>query len=216
MDSNRSYVTGDHRLSTNERDKKALVATLYEPPADDGRVDYSQRNRWKATITINDDCFLKDYSGLGRLARFIGAIQVRTERKALTVLQDIRGIPHLVSQQEPYSIRLSKMHGTPLKKLTEITREFFWNLKKTVHHMHERGVAHGDLHRRNILADGDDVAIVDFATARIDQRPRKGILFRWWCQLDEHWLYKIEQYYFGTGVEPKMFWLYRLVKIRKH
>ena len=134
---------------------------------DDPGVLYAQRNRWKGEIRQEDGWVEKDYSGAPLLSRFYGAISLHWEAVALTRLKGVEGVPVYLGKPRSLSIRMTKLPGIPLDKLDreEFSEGCFHRLQSLVQQIHSKGVAHGDLHMRNILIHEDKPSIVDFSTA---------------------------------------------------
>jgi len=177
---------------------------------------YSQRNPWKGKIRLNHVWVEKDYGDTPFLSRFYGEISLHREAVALKRLRGIEGVPVHLGRPKSHLLRMTRVPGIPPDKLKrgELSESCFHRLQTLVQQIHSRGVAHGDLHMRNVLIHGDKPSIVDFSTAYV--RGRLPLLdknfFRIFQLLDLERLYKIEKHFFETGTPPKMFYLYRLVK----
>lgn len=158
----------------------------------------------------------KSYDKKPMMVGLYGRITLRWERLALQRLEGIEGVPSYSGRPTGKSIRMTRVPGIPLDKLKrgELSERCFHLLQNLIHDIHRRGVAHGDLHMRNILIHENKPFIVDFSTAYV--RGRLPILdenfFRLFVLLDLERLYKIEKKFLGRGTPPKMFYLYRLVK----
>ncbi len=104
--------------------------------------------------------------------RWFGRYQIMREARAYRRLEGMTGIPVLHDGPDPYTLVLDYVEG---QRLTRIRREptpkrpVVEKLHGLIIAMHERGVAHLDLRRRdNILVDPDgDVHLIDFATAHV-------------------------------------------------
>jgi len=149
-------------------------------------------------------------------SRLYGRICLHWEALALRRLKGIEGVPVYLGKATKNSIRMTRLPGTPLDKLKigELSELCFHQLQDLIHTIHSRGVAHGDLHMRNILVYEEKPSVIDFSTAYVRGRLPvldKGI-FRLFVLLDLERLYKTEKEFFGKGTPPKMFYLYRLVK----
>ncbi len=179
-------------------------------------VPYKPRNRWKARVFIEDGVVVKDYTRSPSISRLYGRICLNWEEAALRTLKGIQGVPLLYDRPTPYRLGMSLVPGVPLEKHNrgEISELFLNRLKALFTQMHERGVAHGDAHFRNILIDNDQPYLIDFSTSYTKGRikPFDKRLFRWFCLLDYERLYKVEKRFFGRGAPPHMFLLYRLIK----
>jgi tRNA A-37 threonylcarbamoyl transferase component Bud32 len=179
-------------------------------------VPYRQRNVWKGEIRVRNGWIEKDYGAAPFFSRLYGRICLHYEAVALRRLNGVKGVPVYLGRPTRNSIRMTRLPGIPLDKLKtgELSELCFHRLQDLIHAIHGRGVAHGDLHMRNILIHGDQPSIIDFSVAYV--RGRLPILdkgfFRIFMLLDLERLYKIEKTFLGTGTPPKMFYLYRLIK----
>ena len=179
-------------------------------------VPYRQRNIWKGEIKAENGWIEKDYGTAPFLPRLYGRICLHYEEVALRRLKGVEGVPMYLGRPKRTSIRMTRLPGIPLDKLKpgELSEICFRRFQNLVYDMHRRGVAHGDLHMRNILIHEDQPSVIDFSVAYV--RGRIPILdkalFRLFELLDLERLYKIEKAFFGTGTPPKMFYIYRLIK----
>jgi serine/threonine protein kinase len=179
-------------------------------------IPYRPRNAWKGEVHFVDGCIEKNHDANPFLSRLYARICLNFEEAALRRLKGIKGVPQFISRPSKTSIRMTAVPGVPLAKLKkgELSELCFSRIKETVAEIHKSGVAHCDLHNRNILIDNDDPYIIDFATAYtrgrfplIDSR-----LFEPLARLDYQRLYKVEMKFFGKGTAPKMFLLYNIIK----
>lgn len=130
----------------------------------------------------------KDGSALSRLrpAGLYRAVSLRREAHALEVMAGVPGIPRLLARWPTGLV----MEFVPGRMLTTWPRGgvpavVFDRLDRIVAAVHERGIAIGDLHRRNILVSDDfEVHLVDFEIA-VDRRRGVGrLIARSLMQLD--------------------------------
>lgn len=181
-----------------------------------GDVPYGPRNVWKASVCREGDIITKEYRGAPFLAKVFGRISLSWEEAALRRLAGMPGVPVLISRPSPHAILISAVKGRPLDKMKsgELSESCFKELVSLVHGIHERGVAHGDLHQRNILVDQDQPSIIDFSTAYVKGRVPvfDGWIFNNAVLLDLERLYKVEEKFFHRGKPPRMFFLYRMIK----
>ncbi len=184
-----------------------------------GTIAYRPRNRWKAVVTSQGGVITKDYSANSPLARFLGRISLNWEEQALTRLEGLEGVPSFVARPSPYCLKMTMVPGIPISKARpgEVDEQYIRKLKQLFHDIHARGVAHGDAHMRNILVHQGRPYLVDFSTAYVQGRSPvlDNYLFKCFVSLDQERIYKVEKKFLGTGVKPKMFWLYRIVKSRR-
>ena len=200
-------VSSDHAIRDNDFESVSLVRTpIFYPP----------RNVWKAKIRLGKGWVEKDYREAPLLPRLLGQISLHLEAVALKKLREVEGVPQYLGRPRSHAIRMTRLPGTPLAKLEkgELSEFCFRRIQELLHRVHSKGVAHGDLHMKNILIHEDKPFIVDFSTAYV--RGRLPLLdknvFRLVELLDLERLYKIEWEFFGRGTPPPMFYLYRLIK----
>jgi hypothetical protein len=180
------------------------------------KVPYRPRNAWKASIRREGGVIVKEYSRAPLIPRLFGGISLSWEEAALRRLEGIEGVPAFIGRPSPYTIQISPVPGRPLDKMEsgELSESCFEKLVSLIRAIHGRGVAHGDLHQRNILVDQDRPFIIDFSTSYV--KGRVPLLDSWvfWKMilLDLERLYKVEKKFFDRGNPPKMFFLYRMIK----
>lgn len=173
------------------------------------------RNAWKARVDIEGDVVTKSFEHNATLQRWIGGWLLTREQRALKRLNGLPGIPRFVDRPGRYRLCMSRVAGTPLRECYKkgVSEAFFENLKELFNAIHQRGVAHGDAHHRNILVADDRVALIDFSAAYVARDPnRSARIFQWYLALDRRSLYKVENSFFHRGSPPDMFLLYDLVK----
>jgi len=182
-------------------------------------IPYRPRNYWKGDVRFKNGWVEKDYGSSLLLPRLYARISLYWEEIALKRLRGIDGVPEFLGRPTRNSIRMTKVPGIPIDKIKagEVSELFIQRLKELVHQIHSRGVAHGDLHMRNILVHEDRAYIIDFSTAytlgRVPFLDRG--FFRVFRLLDLQRVYKTEKRFFGRGTPPEMFYIYRLVKGKK-
>jgi hypothetical protein len=182
-------------------------------------IPYRPRNYWKGEVRFKNGWVEKDYGKSPLLPRLYGRISLCWEEAALKRLRGLDGVPEFLGRPTRNSISMTRVPGIPIDKAKagEISEQFIQHLKDLVHQMHRRGVAHGDLHMRNILVHNDKAYIIDFSTAytlgRVPFLDRG--FFRIFRLLDLKRVYKTEKRFFGRGTPPEMFYIYRLVKGKK-
>ena len=110
--------------------------------------------------------------GLGWLARRLLA----RERRALSHLGDLDGLPRLVQDEAgagPPGLLRTWLPGVPLWATDTLADDWFERLEVLVRSLHARGVSHGDLGKENnllVLEDGGP-GLVDFQLARVGPAP---------------------------------------------
>lgn len=97
---------------------------------------------------------------------------LRREFDALRALAGLPGIPTVYGLVGRDSLLMEYIAGGPLRNARELgpdevpSARFLVRLRELVAAMHERGVSHGDVRRRNILRGTDDQPyLIDLATA---------------------------------------------------
>jgi len=179
-------------------------------------IPYRPRNIWKGEVRFIDGHIEKNHDMNPFLPRLYARICLNFEETALKRLKGIRGVPQFIERPTKTCIRMTAVPGVPLEKLQKgnLSELCFSRIKDMIAEIHKNGVAHCDLHMRNILVDNDDPYIIDFATAYtlglFSIADRK--IFELLVKLDLQRLYKIEKKFFGRGTPPKMFFLYYLIK----
>ncbi|MCU0724939.1 MAG: hypothetical protein MUE73_03990 [Planctomycetes bacterium] len=185
--------------------------------APDAVIPYARRNDWKARISRDGDTVVKDYRGVRYPHLVLGKLFLDDEETALRRLAGVRGVPRFLGRPNPLAIRIEAVPGTPVEKMRKrerVSEAFLEDLRRVFSEMHERGVAHGDAHMKNILAAGDAAFVIDFATAWVRGRfpLLDPVVFPRLARLDDLRVFKVEDAFFHRGEPPRMFFLYRLLK----
>jgi hypothetical protein len=134
---------------------------------------------------------LKDLSPRPWPVRLIlGPWQLDREERAYRALAGARGTPAFLARVDRQAIALEYVAGRSLASFRpgELEPGFFDRLDLLIDALHARGVAHGDLHRHDVLAGpGDEPYLVDFSTS-VALCPGAGwvsrFLFRQLCRAD--------------------------------
>lgn len=145
-------------------------------------------------------------------SRFIAAREVR----ALTYLQGVPGIPQLYATAGSEAFIMERLDGVRLPKKDEAPPPpQFWERARTLmDQLHDHGVGHGDLRRKNILlGPGGEAFLIDFATASF----RKGdgragglanFIYRRYCRVDNVTFARIKASYGTVALdEEELGWL---------
>jgi len=147
------------------------------------------RNRTKADILVYRDgearIAVKDYGPRPFLVRqTLGRYLIRREAAAYRAADGLAGLPRFLGRAGPFALATEWIDAQPLSKLPpgSVPAATFHRLERILAGLHERGVALGDLHHRDVLlaADGS-VHVIDLATAWILGRrpgPVRRSLFR--------------------------------------
>ncbi len=158
---------------------------------------------WEGTMAI-----LKDYAGRGWPGRLWGQWVTAREAKALERLDGLNGVPRLLTRVGKTGIVIEHFAGDllPKKNVRQlVTPQFFDAALALLRAMHERGVAHGDVRRKNILVRPDgSPAFIDFQTACFSGRGwLRQRLFSFACRVDEWHLVKIKARSFPRATQAE-------------
>ncbi|MCU0224220.1 MAG: hypothetical protein MUF27_09140 [Acidobacteria bacterium] len=154
------------------------------------------RNATKAEVTFEERAgravVVKDYGSRPWWVRvFYGRPTLRREARVYARLAGVPGVPASLGLETPDRLVLARAPGLPSHEVLKGSydaRAVCDALDTIVAAIHARGVAIGDLHRRNVLiAPPATVHVIDFAIARIAHDPaRPGWLVRRLQDLDRH------------------------------
>ena len=162
-----------------QRQARGIMAERMHIPRDIHQVEFTvlvqgkgvkadlRRVEWQGRSLV-----VKTFLNKPAPVRWFGRYQILREARAYHRLEGMTGIPVLHESPDPYTLVMDYVEG---QRLTRIRREptpkrpVVEKLHGLISAMHERGVAHLDLRRRdNILVDTDgEVHLIDFATAHI-------------------------------------------------
>jgi serine/threonine protein kinase len=146
---------------------------------------------YQASIDLYEGPFgsvaVKHAHGAALFRRFREAA-IRREYNVYQHLVDVPGVPRCLGLIDERYLVLEHLSGDTLRKheSTLADRErFFEKLLITVHGMHEAGVAHGDLKRKDNIFVGPNESpyVIDFGTACLRYDGRS-----WWNKLIFNWL----------------------------
>ncbi len=111
---------------------------------------------------------LKDFSARPWWIRFFwGRWVIAREARALRRLRDVQGVPQLLATVGPHAILMERLEARRLPKEMEQAPpiEFYERASVLLGALHKRGIAHGDLRRKNLLMDDQARPyLIDFAT----------------------------------------------------
>jgi predicted Ser/Thr protein kinase len=176
---------------------------------------HQSRNVTKADVYRieweGQDLVVKDIAKRGLLGRLtIAGWLLKREIKALeflTIKNQLEGVPKLVAVG-PNFFAMEFSSGTQLKviKPDELKPEILVLLEEIIEKFHALGVAHGDLHRENVIVgENGEVSVIDWATASVFGRNSallgakrsglKSVAWREWRALDSRGLAKIKSRY---------------------
>ncbi|PKO14639.1 hypothetical protein CVU37_14180 [candidate division BRC1 bacterium HGW-BRC1-1] len=164
-------------------------------------------------LLARDGCqyVLKDFRGRSFLLRQTwGRISIGRETRALSRLAGIVGVPRMMVQIDPYAFIMEFMEGETLPRSSQrglLGPDFFPALESLIDQLHARGVAHGDLRRRNILVTTDKrPALLDFETAVLKKDCWFGCrFFKMMTRVDKLKVLKMKHKYFSlqTSAEDR-------------
>ena len=144
---------------------------------------------------------VKDFKRrLWLIRRWWGRWVLRREWERLERLQGIAGIPRLIGWIDADAFAMEWLEAKRLpaaKRDSALEAIFFERLAKLVGEMHERGIGHGDLRRKNVLVGvGQQPYLVDFATAfRLGTSRHSRRLFERYRRIDDLKVVKLKHYY---------------------
>jgi len=127
------------------------------------------------------------------------------EIKVYEKLRGMRGVPQLICTLGQYGFIMEWLDARPLprtKMRDLLGLRFFESLTDLVEQMHARGVAHGDLRRRNILRGLDgEPRLIDFETAvHANGSDDGGRVFKTVANVDHITIIKIRARYFPESL----------------
>lgn len=130
------------------------------------------------------------------------------EMRVYEKLRGMQGVPQLISRLGALGFVMEWLDARPLptRKMSDLLGvEFFDKLDDLVAEMHSRGIAHGDLRRRNILRGVDgNPRLIDFETAvSTDDAEEGGRLFRAIAEIDRITVLKIRERYFPESLSEE-------------
>src|SRR5262249_6772871 len=195
---------------------RAVIATLPR------RRLHGGRNPSKAVVDLVETdgraVVLKDVAPRSWPVRaVIGPWQLDRETRAYRALEGVRGIPALVARVDRQAIGLEYVPGRNLAfcRRGDLPASFFDALDRLLDAVHARGVAHGDLHRHDVLSGpGGEPYLVDWSTGVVaapGAGPWSRFLSRQMCLADRRSAAKLRRRLLpgGDADVPRRPWLYR-------
>jgi serine/threonine protein kinase len=157
------------------------------------------RNWTKADIFLWDEAgrrlAIKDYARRPAWVRAtLGRWLIRRECAAYERLRGIPGIPAFAGQIDACAFAVELIEGRDLSRIRrgELPASFFPQLLALLEAVHRAGVAHGDLHHRDvILSSTGGPFLVDFSTA-VFRRGAARALFEAACASDRRAALKLK------------------------
>jgi hypothetical protein len=153
------------------------------------------RNLTKAVVDLVEvdgrPIVLKDLAGRPWPVRCVlGPWQLDREARAYALLGRVRGVPRFLGRIDRRAIALDYVAGRDLGSLRrgDLPGAFFDDLDHLLAEVHAAGVAHGDLHRHDVLQGRDGRPyLVDFSTSLVagpGAGPLRRFLFDQMCRAD--------------------------------
>lgn len=161
------------------------------------------RNWTKAKVRLLEwegrTVVIKDYRPAHLLVRgLLGRWMVRHEQAIFRELSGMPGVPAAVESIDRFAFAREFVDGRPLQAFRrgEVAAETFRSLETVVRSVHSHGVAHADLHHRDIIIDpAGNPFLIDFSSAVRRGRgwnPVRGWLFRQACRMDLRSVFKLK------------------------
>jgi len=171
------------------------------------------RNFTKAVVDLVEidgrTIILKDIASRPWPVRLLlGPWQLDREGRAYRALAGVRGTPAFVARIDRQAIALEYVPGRSLASYRrgELKADFFDRLDRLLDDIHARGVAHGDLHRHDVLAGpGGEPYLVDFSTSMVAAHGAGALarfLFRQMCRADRRSAVKLRQRFLPGSRAP--------------
>lgn len=212
------------RVSTHvsTRGNKTLSAQTPAPTRDelseDGRAKLVHRGSSFAQPDVYvAECggrrvLVKDFAARPRWFRLlVGRRILRHEYRVLAQLADVSGVPQVYGLVDKDAVAMEYIDCcAPFRARREAEDDeipcpgFFEELKQVLQRIHEHGIGHGDIRRKNILrGPGDAPYVIDFASAvRVDGplRLARTWLFRATRVVDRITVLKLHQSFYEDGL----------------
>jgi predicted Ser/Thr protein kinase len=150
----------------------------------------------------NRQVVMRDLRGGTRWLRWIARRLMSREASALLVLDDLQGVPRLISHGRDTLCR-SWLAGQPMQVARPRDARYFKAAAHLLRQLHRHGVAHNDLAKEPnwlVTPDGDP-ALVDFQLAM--HAPRRGRLFRLLAREDLRHLLKHKRTYCASRLTTR-------------
>jgi predicted Ser/Thr protein kinase len=115
-----------------------------------------------------------------RVLAWFGRRAIRREAEVYDRLQGLAGVPRSFGLAGSEHLVLEHVSGSTLKQLSSALDDrdrFFARLIETIEAMHTRGVAHGDLKRKEntIVGPGETPCVIDFGVACLREPDSRGM-----------------------------------------
>ena len=162
---------------------------------------------------------LKDFASRPwPVRRLLGPWHLNREGRAYRALAGVRGTAVFVARVDGQAIALEYVPGRSLATYRpgDLKAEFFDRLDRLLDDLHARGVAHGDLHRHDVLSgSGGEPFLIDFSTSMVAPPGAPALsrfLFGQMRRADRRSAAKLRRWFFpGSGAPvPERSGLYRV------
>jgi predicted Ser/Thr protein kinase len=171
----------------------------------------SGRNWTKADIFLWEEAgrrlAIKDYARRPAWVRAtLGRCLISRECSAYERLRGIPGIPAFAGRIDPCAFAVELIEGRDLSRVPRgaLPASFFSRLLALLEAVHRAGVAHGDLHHRDvILSSSGQPFLVDFSTAVFRRRGASRPLFEAACASDRRAALKLKSRHAPGDVTPE-------------
>ncbi len=166
------------------------------------RLLYRARNWSKADVTLvkvdGRALVVKDTAPRAWLVRrLFGRRLLQREFQVLQRLNGMEGVPHVYKMLDEDAFVMDYVEGANIGTLREVGETTVQRLSVLFQELHQRGVAHGDPHARNILVTADGTPfLIDFSTALTRPESPQGWrerLWQEWRRQDDRRLAKMKQ-----------------------
>ena len=109
-----------------------------------------------------------------------GRWTLRREATGMIAAEGLPGVPRVLARVGRDAILLEMIPGCTLAKTDSPPVEYFDRLSALMEALHQRGVAHGDLRRTNLMIDEQGRPyVLDFASAVVMRSGVWGFIWRW-------------------------------------
>jgi tRNA A-37 threonylcarbamoyl transferase component Bud32 len=140
--------------------------------------------------------------------RTLGKRLAAHEARVIERLQDLPAFPKLLSMPHLWTVEMSLLPAEPVPEIKNegaLSRLYFDRLEAILRTMHDRGVNHGDLRRKNLLCaanDREQPLMVDFTQCLLITVPASGVqayALREAIRIDRVTFLKLKRWYLGEG-----------------
>ena len=169
------------------------------------------RNWTKGTVRLYQQqgrqFVVKDYRHANPLfRRALAWWMIGHEESVLRELNDENAVPATIGRIDRFAFARDYVVGMPLQSFRpgKVPAATFRTLEEIVRRLHRRGVAHGDLHHRDIILDDrGQPSLIDFSSAVRRGgawNPFRKWLFGQYCRMDLRSVFKLKARYLGGGL----------------